>query len=170
MMLRPRLRDRIDLFEHVLGPHQCGAAADHVDGRRQIRVQQRGRAFRRRKLQMLGIRDAEQVEAQDHVGISQVDAIRRFNRPAAQQQMPNHRAAFLRRSGLVERRDVQSLNPRSSREQSVDGNHSRAANAGHDDAIPVADRRDFARRRNRCRGQRQAAVCGAGRFRARCSR
>ena len=104
-----------------------------------------------------------QVEPEDHVGVAGVGASGRFDGTAAEQDVRDHGAAFLRGAGLVERRDVEAVDPCGGGEQRVNGHNAGAADAGADDAIAVADRRDFARRGDVGVEGVAEAPCGAGR-------
>ena len=54
------------------------------------------------------MRHAEQIESENQIGIAGVHFGGRFDGLLAQQQMRDHRAALLRRAGLIERRDATS--------------------------------------------------------------
>ena len=53
----------VDLIQQPLGPGQYRAAADRVNGRRQVRIQHRDGAVRSRDSQILRIGGADEVEA-----------------------------------------------------------------------------------------------------------
>ena len=161
----PAPRHRVDLLKHRRRSGDRRASANHIDGRCEVGVEHGGGALGRSELHVLGIRDADHIEAQNHVGVADVGAIRHVERLAAQQEMRNHRAALLRRPGLIEGCHVESLDPGRGGEQRVDRHDAGAADARHHDAVRITNGRDLARLGNFGRGQRSnllAAKAGAG--------
>ena len=104
-------------------------AADRVAGGDFGGVDDRDGARRMRALQVLGARRAQQIEAQQQVGIAVADLGRRLDGALAQDDARHHRAALLRQPGLVERDDGEAIDPRRRRQQRVDRDDAGAADA-----------------------------------------
>ena len=99
-------------------------------------------------LRFVGMHHAQQIESENQIGIGGVHLRGRFDGLLAQQQMRNHRATFLRRSGLIERGDGQAVNPGRGGEQRVDRHHAGSTDSRSDDAITIAGLHHLPRQRH----------------------
>ena len=99
------VRAGVDQVDNARRPVQHHAAANHVASRNFGGVDYRDGARGMRTAEVVGVSRAKQVESQDQVGVAVADLGRSLNRPLAENDTGDHRAALLREPRLIERDD-----------------------------------------------------------------
>src|SRR5882724_6220860 len=138
-------RAGVNEVDDASGAIQNRAAANRIASWDFRRIDHRDGARWMRAAEIFGAGGAEQIEAQDQIGVAVADLGSGLNGTLAENNARNYSATFLSQTRLVERDHRKIFQPCGRGKQGVDGYDTRAADARRKNRIAVACRNPVSR-------------------------